>query len=236
MDDATLMTEWAHGWAVSRGTSAPARFAGGWFIPTGTAKETGRYLLTELADAHTVLRGEHPPRTWLKTTAGLPLTRGWQAREPGHLIDLDLAAGGGGAGSPADAAGRGGAGGAGGRGGAGDSLLAGATVEVEGGSIQVRVEGGNARARAGITGETAVVDQVETEPAHRRRGLGRAAMTVLTRELVNRGVARAVLVATPQGVPLYTALGWTHASLIHTAEYTAAEGAEDHAHDRGDRG
>lgn len=215
MDDATLMTEWAHGWAVSRGTSAPARFAGGWFIPTGTAKETGRYLLTELADAHTVLRGEHPPRTWLKTTAGLPLTRGWQAREPGHLMHLDLAAG---------------------AGGAGDSLLAGATVEVEGGSIQVRVEGGNARARAGITGETAVVDQVETEPAHRRRGLGRAAMTVLTRELVNRGVARAVLVATPQGVPLYTALGWTHASLIHTAEYTAAEGAEDHAHDRGDRG
>lgn len=61
------------------------------------------------------------------------------------------------------------------------------------------------------------VDQVVTEPAHRRRGLGRTVMAALERAAVERGVVRGVLVATEDGLGLYGSLGWTVDSPVTAA-------------------
>jgi len=53
-----------------------------------------------------------------------------------------------------------------------------------------------------------VADQIVTETAHRRRGLGRAMMNSLAAEAVAGGCSSAVLMASEAGRGLYSALGW----------------------------
>jgi len=66
-----------------------------------------------------------------------------------------------------------------------------------------------AAGRAGVTGPWAVFAGVVTAPAHRRRGIGSAVMGALAGRARDRFAAdRGVLVATPDGHRLYTALGW----------------------------
>ncbi|MGW3008427.1 GNAT family N-acetyltransferase [Streptomyces sp. NPDC001219] len=48
---------------------------------------------------------------------------------------------------------------------------------------------------------------IGTEPAHRRRGLGRAVMDALARRAVERGTRQGVLVASPEGRARYEAMG-----------------------------
>ncbi|MGH1551630.1 GNAT family N-acetyltransferase [Streptomyces sp. L7] len=69
----------------------------------------------------------------------------------------------------------------------------------------VRTEDGAfaARGQIAVTGSTAVVDQVETDPAHRRRGLGRLVMAVLADAAAGQGAVVGVLGATPEGRALY---------------------------------
>ncbi|MFG1868289.1 GNAT family N-acetyltransferase [Micromonospora arborensis] len=54
-----------------------------------------------------------------------------------------------------------------------------------------------------------VVDQVETAPAHRRRGLGTVVMRALAPHALRLGADAGVLVATDDGHRLYRTLGWT---------------------------
>ncbi|MEH0929837.1 GNAT family N-acetyltransferase [Micromonospora sp. CPCC 205558] len=54
-----------------------------------------------------------------------------------------------------------------------------------------------------------IVDQVETAPAHRRRGLGSVVMRSLEPHALRLGADTGVLVATDDGRRLYQALGWT---------------------------
>ncbi|XUL91699.1 GNAT family N-acetyltransferase [Streptomyces galilaeus] len=74
----------------------------------------------------------------------------------------------------------------------------------------VRTEDGAfaARGQIAVTGSTAVVDQVETGPAHRRRGLGRLVMAVLADAAAGQGAVVGVLGATPEGRALYERVGW----------------------------
>ncbi|MEV0177210.1 GNAT family N-acetyltransferase [Streptomyces sp. NPDC050803] len=65
-----------------------------------------------------------------------------------------------------------------------------------------------ARGQIAVTGATAVVDQVETDPAHQRRGLGRLVMTTLANAAAGQGVTAGVLGATPEGRALYERLEW----------------------------
>ncbi|WP_345625996.1 GNAT family N-acetyltransferase [Rugosimonospora acidiphila] len=53
-----------------------------------------------------------------------------------------------------------------------------------------------------------IVDQVETAPAHRRRGLGSVVMRALALHALRVGADTGVLVATDEGHRLYRALGW----------------------------
>jgi ribosomal protein S18 acetylase RimI-like enzyme len=50
-----------------------------------------------------------------------------------------------------------------------------------------------------IVGASAVFDRIETDPAHRRRGLGRTLMTRLGGLAVQDGAETGTLVATPDG-------------------------------------
>jgi GNAT superfamily N-acetyltransferase len=57
-------------------------------------------------------------------------------------------------------------------------------------------------------GQAFVFDRINTHPAHRRRGLGRALMAALG-EKQQSAVTTRVLVATEEGRALYSTLGWT---------------------------
>ncbi|WP_394846351.1 GNAT family N-acetyltransferase [Pendulispora brunnea] len=74
-----------------------------------------------------------------------------------------------------------------------------------------------ASGRMAIHGASAIIDQVETNPAHRRRGLGSFVMNELCTRAALRGASRGVLVATLEGVALYRSLGWTIESPITAA-------------------
>ncbi|MGW2379736.1 GNAT family N-acetyltransferase [Streptomyces sp. NPDC001658] len=65
-----------------------------------------------------------------------------------------------------------------------------------------------ARGQVAVTGSAAVVDQVETDPAHQRRGLGRLVMSTLADAAAGQGATAGVLGATPEGRALYERLGW----------------------------
>jgi ribosomal protein S18 acetylase RimI-like enzyme len=80
-------------------------------------------------------------------------------------------------------------------------------------------EEGNVAARGmtAIVGEDAVMHDIHTDPAHRRRGLGSVVMTLLSRRAISRGAATGLLMATPDGGCLYTKLGWSTEATMMTA-------------------
>ncbi|MBQ1030392.1 GNAT family N-acetyltransferase [Micromonospora sp. C97] len=59
-----------------------------------------------------------------------------------------------------------------------------------------------------------IVDQVETAPAHRSRGLGNVVMRSLAPHALRLGADTGVLVPTDDGHRLYRALGWTVRTLV----------------------
>ncbi|MEU7802351.1 GNAT family N-acetyltransferase [Micromonospora arborensis] len=79
-----------------------------------------------------------------------------------------------------------------------------------------------------------IVDQVETAPAHRRRGLGSVVMRALAPHALRLGADTGVLVATDDGRRLYRALGWTVRTPIAAAYIpeprSAAGGAASRIH------
>lgn len=91
-----------------------------------------------------------------------------------------------------------------------------ADVERAGGVIRVRVRADDgsvaARGQVGLKDGAAVVDQVSTEPAHQRRGLGTVVLRTLANEALEAGAQVGILGATLDGRALYEALGWK----VHT--------------------
>lgn len=65
-----------------------------------------------------------------------------------------------------------------------------------------------AEGTAGLLGQDAVFDMVETTPAFRHRGLASWVMHELSRTMAARGAGTGLLVATAEGVGLYRRLGW----------------------------
>jgi GNAT superfamily N-acetyltransferase len=62
--------------------------------------------------------------------------------------------------------------------------------------------------RMAVVGTDAVADRIETDPAHRRRGLGSAVMAALVEAAEARGATRGILIASRDGQRLYRSLGW----------------------------
>nr|WP_238357253.1 GNAT family N-acetyltransferase [Kribbella italica] len=62
--------------------------------------------------------------------------------------------------------------------------------------------------RMAVVGEDAVADRIETDPQHRRRGLGSAVMASLVETAAAHGAKRGILIASIDGLRLYRSLGW----------------------------
>ncbi|WP_405057585.1 GNAT family N-acetyltransferase [Kribbella sp. NBC_01505] len=65
-----------------------------------------------------------------------------------------------------------------------------------------------ATGRIAVCETDAVVDMVQTDGAHRRRGLARALMSALVTEAHRQGATTGILLASTEGQLLYSSLGW----------------------------
>ncbi|MFG1820279.1 GNAT family N-acetyltransferase [Kribbella sp. NPDC049174] len=82
-----------------------------------------------------------------------------------------------------------------------------------------------ARGMASIVDNDAVMHDIQTDPAHRRRGLGSVVMGALSRRAVERGADSGLLMATVEGVHLYRTLGWLPEATMVTARGSGGSGA-----------
>lgn len=200
-----LLLAWGRGWAASRGTVEPVPLGGGaWRIEVGLPGHRRRDLLPawpaqRLRDW---AQGIAAPGAWIKALtdpAELQLPSAWTTHAPEYLMSTALA----------DEA--------------LPALAPGYRAELDrrGAVIECRILAAEgqlaARAQVGMAGPHAVFDQVVTEEAHRRLGLGRHAMALLAEAARAHGAATGLLVATEDGRALYTALGWRVDSVMTAA-------------------
>lgn len=68
-----------------------------------------------------------------------------------------------------------------------------------------------------VVGEDAVMHDIQTDPAYRRRGLGSIVMGALSRRALERGATTGLLMATTDGFHLYRKLGWLPEATMVTA-------------------
>ncbi|MFI5669908.1 GNAT family N-acetyltransferase [Streptomyces sp. NPDC051704] len=198
---AEAVRAWVHGWSASRGAAEPAPSAWGFTIDVGLHGHVMRHVLHS-ADEDTVraiTAGATAPGVWLKAfvppeTLEPWLAPGWHlAGGAGYLMAAPLPV------APTRTP---------------DRIPEGYRMNTwtRDGVTRalVRTAGGAfaARAQIAVTGHTAVVDQVETDPAHQRRGLGRLVMNRLTGAAAEQGATAGVLGATPEGRALYETTGW----------------------------
>ncbi|MFJ4688806.1 GNAT family N-acetyltransferase [Streptomyces sp. NPDC088789] len=223
---------WIDGWVVSRGAAAPTAEPWGWTIDVGLPKEVRRHVLgavNEGVTEETVRAVAGPvrgPGVWLKAFAPPELVGSWLGPDwwidpdPSSLMSLRLAAP-----APEPAVRR---------------LHPHPPFHpprplpegyrlrtwTRAGVTRVLITGADgsfaARGQVAPTGATAVVDQIETDPAHRRRGLAGTVMRALHRAAAERGARRAVLGATSEGRALYTSLGWQVVAPLTSAKYTGS--------------
>jgi GNAT superfamily N-acetyltransferase len=83
-----------------------------------------------------------------------------------------------------------------------------------------------ARGMAAVVGEDVVMHDIHTDPAHRRRGLGSVVMAALSRRAVELGATTGFLMATYDGVQLYTRLGWLLRATMVTGSGLCTTGSE----------
>ncbi|MFC3896782.1 GNAT family N-acetyltransferase [Lentzea rhizosphaerae] len=197
-----LVSDWVWGWALSRGTPDPVTEPDGYRIDVGLPAHRVRYVLLDPSSAGPRAGGLTEPGTWLKVCGSaeqVPLSPRWTVEAPEYLMSTGL--GPIAATTPPDPY----------------------TVELHStGDVHdavVRAADGEcaAKGRVAVRGRAAVIDVVETDPAHRRRGLGSVVMAELSRAAADRGAVRAVLVATEAGRALYEKLGWKVESPITAA-------------------
>ncbi|MGW3646497.1 GNAT family N-acetyltransferase [Streptomyces sp. NPDC000878] len=206
---------WVDGWVVSRGASPPLVEPWGYTIDVGTAEHVTRHVLDAVNDAVE----ERTVRKVADAVTGTGVTlkvfadpatvvgrlgEGWRTDpEPGFLMSVPL--------TPAEAPA------------APDGYRVRVWTRAGVTRVMLAAPDGSWAARGQIapTGRTAVVDQVETSPAHRRRGLGSFVMRTLAREAVAQGAEQGVLAGTPDGRALYEALGWRVDALLTNAKFRA---------------
>ena len=209
---------WIRGWALTREVAPPVPHADGFHIAVGLPRQAARYVfphpspaLAELGAAIT------QPWVYLKACATSEQMRAllpphWRIEDLHYMMTCDARP------FPGDGA-----------------VPPGYTLQVDDvaartGSAHVRVlapDGGLAAAgHIALDERLAIYDRIVTEPAHQRRGLGRAVMHALQALARAHGRHAGVLVATPMGRALYESLGWR----LHAPWATAVvPGADDAA-------
>ncbi|WP_371614466.1 GNAT family N-acetyltransferase [Streptomyces sp. NBC_00454] len=191
-----LARSWVDGWTVSRQTPRPVDEPWGLSIQVGLTDQAVRHVLLD-ADAETargLVGAITEPATWIKAFLEPDLMEPWLSPEweptdSGFLMAVDL--------RPSVAR-------------APDGYTV--TAETDGEVISVRVLAADgelaARGQIGLTGAACVFDQIVTEEAHQRLGLGTVVMGALTNAAIETGAATGTLGATVQGRALYETLDW----------------------------
>ncbi|MGC0337944.1 GNAT family N-acetyltransferase [Streptomyces sp. SLBN-8D4] len=210
-----VVQAWVTGWAVSRGAAPPEREPWGFTVDVGQLAQVSRHVLEALGDdvdeelVRRVAGGVTGAGVWLKVfqdpaVVGGRLGEGWWVDpEPGYLMTVPLA------------------GAEGGR----TQLPEGYRKRVwsAGGVTRVLVAAPDgslaARGQTAPTGATAVFDQIETAPAHRRLGLGSVVMRTLQAAAAAAGADTGVLVGTPAGRALYESVGWHVKAPLTSAKF-----------------
>ncbi len=185
-----ILGSWVRGWAVSRAAPSPVAEPDGYRVDVGLPGHRVRYLLRSPATVPARAVAAAAPGTWLKTCGARSevlagLTPAWTTGATEYLMAFE------GALPPVEVP-------------PGYSV----TVTGEGPVWQVLVSSGDgpaARGQVGVASGVAVFDKIETEPDHRRRGLGRLVMHRLGEAA---GASPSVLLASEAGRGLYASLGW----------------------------
>jgi GNAT superfamily N-acetyltransferase len=203
--DTEIVRAWVEGWATSRGAAPPMEAPWGFTVDVGLPGQVTRHVLPHADEA--VIRGlvetATAPATWLKVLAAPEvispwLTPAWTFDDPGFLMSTSLH-------TPLT------------------DLPPGYRLRTwsRGDVIRALVRdmdgafAAHGQVAATARADSVVFDQIETAPAHRRRGLGRAVMHALADAAIAAGARTGVLAATAEGQGLYKSLGWTtHAPLV----------------------
>ncbi|MFJ2774564.1 GNAT family N-acetyltransferase [Streptomyces sp. NPDC087300] len=215
--DAELIGSWVEGWVVSRGAAPPVVEPWGFTVDVGQSGHVTRHVLQEADEplVRKLTESATAPGTWLKVflpprTVAPWVAYGWRFDDDGFLMSTALHP------TAADAP---------------DGYQV--RVWTWGGLTRVLVLASDgafaARGQVAVPGpgRTAVFDQIETSPDHRRKGLGSLVMRKLGNAAVDAGSTTAVLAATTEGRALYEFLGWrTHRPL--TSLVREAPAAADH--------
>ncbi|MGK4585892.1 GNAT family N-acetyltransferase [Kitasatospora sp. HPMI-4] len=165
-------------------------------IQVGLPTQTVRHVLLD-ADVETargLVGAITEPATWIKAFLEPDVMEPWfppewEPTDPGFLMAVDL--------RPSVVR-------------APDGYTA--TAETADDVISVRILAADgelaARGQIGLTGAACVFDQIVTEKAHQRLGLGTVVMGTLTNAAIENGAATGILGATVQGRALYETLDW----------------------------
>ncbi|QNP70250.1 GNAT family N-acetyltransferase [Streptomyces roseirectus] len=214
-----IVGAWVEGWTVSRGAAPPVRETWGFTIDVGRPDHVHRHVFGEAADEATVRKvaGEVTGSgVWLKVFRDPSVVEPWLGPgwwvdpEPGWLMTTPLTPTVPTSLAPAPEA----------------AAPEGYTLRswTRAGVTRVLVAAPDGSFAAGgqtaVTGEEAVFDQIETSPAHRRRGLGTTVMRALQSAAATQGARTGVLVGTPVGRALYETLGWRTTATLTSAKKT----------------
>jgi GNAT superfamily N-acetyltransferase len=196
---------WIKGWAITRGVAPPVPYGSGHYLEVGLPDQRARYLFATLdaAEIGALVRSIAEPWIYLKVCAAEVeveplLPSQWQIRTPPtYMMAADLRA----THAPFPEGFR-------------------LSFAQENGVLTASVHCAEklaARGRLVTVEDAAIFDQIRTEEMYQRRGLGRALVTALQNEALERGVRTGVLAATQMGRALYQTIGWS----VHSP-YTSA--------------
>ncbi|MES2070057.1 MAG: GNAT family N-acetyltransferase [Pseudomonadota bacterium] len=206
-DHVAVAAAWAHGWTLARDKLAPVPQAYGHKIDLGAPDHLERHVVANAnADMQALraLAGSLTrPGTWLKVCASVDtvaplLPAGWSVQPPEYLMAVALRQ----AGAITH----------------NDYRLSLRTSDAVS-DAELRDKDGQlaASGRVALSNGYAIFDQVVTDPAHRRKGLGRIIMAALSELAIAGASSTGVLVATEEGRALYEAIGWRLVSPVTAA-------------------
>lgn len=211
--DAALVEAWLTARSLARGLPPPVADRGGFRVETKSEKEVRRWVFAAVGPGlHDVAQSVSEPRNLIKLcapaeTLRAALPRNWQVEDGSWFMARE--------GGQPEA----------------PSLPSGYWIERDftDGVVAVRIIAMDGELAASGFGAEAggyfVYDRIVTEPAHRRRGLGRILMASIGSARVSAGSWQ-LLVASTDGEKLYSTLGWKILSPYATASLAVPSTSE----------